>query len=188
LCAAKLVDRFYLVSGTGLALQIGHRRSQDLDFFADHLFDEEMLLQRLQRLDGFAPAEKAPHTLHATVGATKVSFFGYTYPQLFPAATFLDAAVADRRDIACMKVSAIASRGTKRDFVDLYVAAQRLGLAEILRLFDRKYAQAAYSGTHLLKSLTFFEDAERDPMPDMLIPLAGDEVKQFFVREAPGML
>jgi hypothetical protein len=52
-----------------------------------------------------------------------------------------------------------------------------------LHLFDRKYAQTHYSRIHILKSLTFFGDAEKDPMPHMLIPLDWDEVKQFFLRE-----
>jgi hypothetical protein len=185
---AMLVDRFYLAGGTGLALQIGHRLSQDLDFFADTLFDEEILLQQVQTVVGFSLVERAPHTLHATVRETKVSFLGYAYPLLFPAARILDVQVADQRDITCMKASAIVSRGTKRDFVDLYVAAQRYGLAEILRLFERKYAQTRYNKTHVLKSFTFFDDAEKDPMPDMLVPLDWNEVKRFFLREAPRML
>jgi len=41
---------------------------------------------------------------------------------------------------------------------------------------------------HVLKSLTYFEDAEQEPMPDMLVPLAWDEVKQFFCREVPPLL
>jgi hypothetical protein len=85
-----------------------------------------------------------------------VSFLGYAHPRLFPTARFLDVNVADPRDIACMKVSAIASRGTKRDFVDVYMATQRCGFAEHLQLFDRKYAQTRYNKIHLLKSLTFF--------------------------------
>ena len=92
-----------------------------------------------------------------------MSLLGYTYPLLFPTTHFLDVAVADPRDIACMKISAIASRGTKRDFIDLCIAAQRFGLAELFRLFERKYAQARYQHMHLLKSLVFFEDAENDP-------------------------
>ena len=107
-------------------------------------------------MDGFSLVERAPHTLHATVGKTKVSFLGYAHPRLFPTARFLDVNVADPRDIACMKVSAIASRGTKRDFVDVYMATQRCGFAEHLQLFDRKYAQTRYNKIHLLKSLTFF--------------------------------
>jgi hypothetical protein len=191
LCAlrdAHLLDRFYLAGGTGLALQFGHRLSLDLDFFSEDHFDEEMLLQRVQTLEGFTLVAKAPHTLHATVQETKVSFLGYAYPVLFATNPFLDVAVADPRDIACMKVSAIAGRGTKRDFVDFYLCAKQYGLKEILRLFDEKYAQTHYSRIHILKSLTFFGDAEKDPMPHMLVALDWDTVKQFFLRETPRLL
>jgi hypothetical protein len=126
--------------------------------------------------------------VHATIQATKVSFLGYAYPLLFPTNPFLEVAVADPRDIACMKVSAIAGRGTKRDFVDLYLCAKQYGLKEILQLFYQKYAQTHYSGIHILKSLTFFGDAEKDPMPHMLVTLDWDTVKQFFLRETPRLL
>jgi hypothetical protein len=185
---AHLLDRYYLAGGTGLALQFGHRLSLDLDFFSLEHFNEDAYLQQLQRLPGFALAAKAPYTLHATVKETKISFLGYAYPVLFPANVFLGVDVADPRDIACMKLSAIASRGTKRDFLDFYLCAERYGLAEILRLFDRKYAQTNYSRIHLLKSLTFFADAEKDPMPQMLVTLDWDKVKEFFLRETPRLL
>jgi hypothetical protein len=185
---AHLLEHFYLAGGTGLALQFGHRLSLDLDFFATDHFNEEALLQCVQGLAGFALVTKAPYTLHATVQSTKVSFLGYAYPVLFPTNRFLDVPVADPRDIACMKVSAIASRGTKRDFVDLYVSAKRFGLKEILKLFERKYAQTHYSMIHILKSLTFFKDAEKDPMPHMLVTLDWETVKQFFLLETPRLL
>lgn len=185
---AGLLTGFYLAGGTGLALQFGHRLSLDLDFFAPEHFDEDGFLQQLQTLDGFSLASKAPYTLHATIRHTKVSFLGYAYPVLFPTNPFFGVSVADPRDIACMKVSAIASRGTKRDFVDFYACARRYGLREILQLFDRKYAQTGVSKVHTLKSLTFFADAEKDPMPHMLEPLEWHAVKNFFIREVPRLL
>ncbi|MGA9208313.1 MAG: nucleotidyl transferase AbiEii/AbiGii toxin family protein, partial [Terriglobales bacterium] len=185
---AKLLDRFYLAGGTGLALQFGHRLSRDLDFFAAELFDEDSLLQQLQALADFSLVAKSPHTLHATIQGSKVSFLGYAYPVLFPFSQFLQVPVADPRDIACMKISAIGSRGTKRDFVDLYISAQRFGLSNLLQWFDRKYAQTSHNRLHILKSLTFFDDAERDPMPHMLVPLDWNEVKQFFRRDAPQLV
>ncbi|MGB6687524.1 MAG: nucleotidyl transferase AbiEii/AbiGii toxin family protein [Terracidiphilus sp.] len=185
---AHLLDRFYLAGGTALALQFGHRLSLDLDFFARDHFDEDALLQKMQALEGFALAAKAPYTLHATILRTKVSFLGYSYPLLFPTNSFLEVPIADPRDIACMKLSAIASRGAKRDFVDLYTCAERFGITEILRLFERKYAQTNLNRTHILKSLTYFTDAEKDPMPHMLVPLDWDRVKQFFRMEAPRLL
>lgn len=176
---------FYLAGGTGLALQLGHRRSQDLDFFNAELFDEEALVQKVQRISEFSLLSRAPHTVHAVIQGVKVSFLGYDYPLLFPRHTFLDVKVADPRDIACMKISAIASRGTKRDFIDLHAESQQVSLSELLDLFGKKFAQARYNRAHLLKSIVYFEDAEKDPDPDMLDPVAWGDVKRFFVQEVP---
>jgi len=189
-----LRDRFligdaYLAGGTGLALHFGHRRSVDLDFFIANLFEEDGFLVQVQAMPDFSLVAKAPHTLHAMTEGTKVSFLGYPYPTLFPLARFLDVQVADARDIACiMKMSTIASRGTKRDFIDLYVASERYGLAKIVEWFDRKYARIRYNRLHILKSLTFFQDAVKDPMPHMLTPVDWDDVVGFFRREAAGLV
>jgi predicted nucleotidyltransferase component of viral defense system len=180
----KLLEGAYLGGGTGLALRFGHRRSIDLDFFSRDQFDEEALLQRLQEMPEVSVNERRPQTLHLVIQGVKVSFLGYTYPLLFSPAPFLGAPVADPRDIACMKIAAIASRGAKRDFIDLYAACERFGLGELLDLFARKYARVAYSRLHSLKSLTYFADAEKDPMPHMLVPLDWGEVRRFFEREA----
>lgn len=185
---AGALDGFYLAGGTGLALQFGHRLSLDLDFFCSDPFDEAALVQRIEALSGFALVSRAPQTLHATVESTKVSFLGYKYPVLYPASSFLDVPVADPHDIACMKVSVLSARGAKRDFIDLYYCAQRYGLAEILALFERKYEQAHCSKVHVLKSLTYFADAVKEPMPHMLVPLAWNEVELFFRREVPRLI
>ena len=58
------------------------------------------------------------------------------------------------------------------------------GLEQALMLFQRKFIQVSYSRVHVLKSLTYFEDAEKDPMPEMLARLSWDEVKRFFTGEA----
>src|ERR1700730_7121026 len=134
-----LLAPFYLAGGTGLALHLGHRRSVDLDFFVAEHFNEESLIQKLQHLKGFALVSKEPATIHATVRETKVSFITYEYPLLFPFQSFLGTKVADPREIGCMKISAIASRGTKRDFIHLYVVSQQFGLEHCLDWFERKF-------------------------------------------------
>ena len=128
---------------------------------------------------------KGAGTLHATIEGTKVSFLQYVYPLLFPMGTFLEVSVADPRDIGCMKISAVAGRGTKRDFIDLYAVSQRYGLRELLERFREKFSQTNYNMLHVLKSLTYFEETEQDPMPEMLVSLSWEEVKQFFLHEAP---
>ncbi len=180
-----ILEGAYLAGGTGLALHFGHRVSVDLDFFLGREFHEEEMLQSIQLLPGVAMIARSPQTLHLAIQDVKVSFLGYRYPLLFQTAPFDGVSVADPRDIACMKISAVSSRGTKRDFIDLYTACQRFGFGETLELFARKYARPGYSRIHVLKSLTYFADAEKDPMPHMLIEIEWPDVKRFFEREAP---
>lgn len=179
-----VVEQCYLAGGTGLALHLGYRRSHDLDFFSHEGVDPEALIRKMRTLAGFALASQAPDTLHATVGKTKVSFLAYPYRALFPFASFLGMQVADPRDIACMKLSAIANGGTKRDFVDLYFVAKQYGVPPVLEWFKQKYADVNQSLVHVLKSLTYFEVADKQPMPDMLTCLAWEELKRFFSSEA----
>jgi hypothetical protein len=181
--ALESIRSFYLAGGTGLALHLGHRRSVDLDLFSQQPFDEETLLANLLPLKNLSVIARARQTLHLHINNTKVSFLGYSYPVLFPFEFFRDFAVADILDIACMKLSALASRGTRRDFVDLYVIAQTHGLAPLLEQFERKFAQVNYNKVHILKALVFFADAEKEPMPDMLIPLSWEAVKSYFLHE-----
>jgi predicted nucleotidyltransferase component of viral defense system len=179
------IKPFYLAGGTALALRWGYRKSADLDFFTEDEVNEDRLLQSLENLSGIKVVAKAPETLHLHMGKTKVSFIGYHYPMLFPVLSFDGISVADPRDISAMKLAALASRGAKRDFVDLYVLSQNYGLKELVGFFRRKFAKTTFSHIHLLKSLTYFADAETEPMPDMLQAITWKEVKEFFIREAP---
>jgi hypothetical protein len=182
---APLVEGFYLAGGTGFALHLGHRRSRDVDLFSYDAFDSESFVHKLQALPEFGVTSKAEGTLHCTLRGVKVSLLTYPYPLLFPTERLGPLRVADVRDIACMKIAAIAGRATKRDFVDLYLASRDLGLLPLLDLFKRKFAQANYSLPHILKSLAYFEEADIDPMPDMLIDVSWTKVKEFFRNEVP---
>ncbi len=179
---------FYLGGGTGLALILGHRKSDDFDFFNLDLFDEEILLQHLQGLEGLSLNAKDKSTLHFFLHDIKISFLGYNYPLLFKKKKFdieksFSFEVADERDIACMKISAISSRGSKRDFIDLYSVAEHFGLPELFALFRKKFSLTPYNNLHVFKSLTYFEDADREPMPEMLLQVSWESVKKFFIFE-----
>jgi len=180
----SLLAGFYLAGGTGLALRLGHRRSEDLDLFREEPFDPDQLLEGAAPAGEVRVVAKGERTLHLEIQGIRVSFLGFAYPALFPGEPFCGIPVADARDIACMKISAISGRGARRDFVDVYVAAQTYGLRDLLELFHRKFARVQYNSVHVRKSLVYFADAEKDPMPDLLVPLSWEAVKQFFLREA----
>ena len=185
-CSA--LDGFYLAGGTGLALRLGHRRSLDLDFFSTTGFAPNRMLERLTSMNrDVRVLSRESDTLHVSLDSTKVSFLAYPYPLLFPLNDFEGVDIADPRDIACMKINAISGRGVRRDFIDLYAIAQTHGLSELLVLFDRKYEGIEFSRIHLLKALTHFEDAEKDPSPELLVDLDWNQIKQFLETQAIAM-
>lgn len=119
----------------------------------------------------------------------RISFFIYPYRLLAPPTLFGTVRIAALEDLAVMKLDAIASRGKKRDFIDLYfIRRDFLPLREMLPLVERKYEGVEYNFTHLLKSLMYFEDAEADPMPEMLEPVSWPDVRRFFEREAQALI
>jgi len=82
-----------------------------------------------------------------------------------------------------MKFTAIAGRGTKKDFVDLYwIGNNIISLAELFSFFDQKYGNT-YSLYHTLKILIYFKDAEDDKMPEMLKPVKWQDIKNYFYEE-----
>lgn len=86
--------------------------------------------------------------------------------------------LADVRDIACMKIDAIASRGTKRDFVDLYYLLSRYSFEELLMFFGKKYENVNYNTLHIMKSMAYFADAEDETMPKQTKPTPWKNIKK----------
>lgn len=186
LSQTEWVKSFYLGGGTAITLHLGHRQSVDLDFFSPAPFETAILRQHLEKVGSFSLDSEAEGTLHGTLLGVKVSFLKYEYPLLRPLKEIESINVADIVDLACMKLDAISSRGKKRDFVDLYAIIQQrqLSLESIFACFDEKFANLHYNTCHLLKSLTYFKDADGDPDPVFIAPIHWKDVTAFFQREA----
>ena len=97
------------------------------------------------------------------IDRVKVDFVKMSYPILFPTLLVEGVRMLDIRDIAPMKLKAIVQRGNKKDFYDIYYLIQQLPLESILQLFREKFKQQ--ETFHIIKSLTYFEDAEQYPDP-----------------------
>ncbi|MCG2692158.1 nucleotidyl transferase AbiEii/AbiGii toxin family protein, partial [Microgenomates group bacterium] len=110
----------------------------------------------------------------------KLSFFMYPYRMLYPFLEYSGVKMADLKDIACMKLDAISRRGTKRDFIDLFFICQQFELKYLLKLFEKKFQKLNVPIWHVIKSLIYYEDAEKNDLPKMLVPVDWEEVKQYF--------
>lgn len=184
LSQSDVLASFYMGGGTGLALQLGHRRSVDLDFFTQAPFEPSDLAAKIASIGHFTVESKSSGTLHGIFHNIKLSFFLYQYHLLKDFHHYLGVSIADPIDIGCMKIDAISSRGSRKDFIDLYVICNEIvPLYEMLRFFEMKYKGIEYNKVHILKSLVYFEEAEQEPVPQMLKRIEWDDVKRFFVNE-----
>ena len=179
-----IIQKAYLAGGTALTLQLGHRISYDLDFFTQEEFDEQALLPEIEKISNFQLERLAWRTILGKFKDVKFSIFYYKYPLLYSAKKFGMINITDTRDIAAMKIAAIASRGTKRDFVDLYfICRETMSLLDVIRVYDEKYRNLAATEIHIMKSLIYFEDAEPDEMPEMLKKASWEDIKKYFEGE-----
>jgi len=160
--------KFYLAGGTALALQLGHRLSVDLDCFSQEDFSNNAIKRRLALAGNFSVSGEEEGTIHGVLDEVKVSFLYYPYKLLFPLLSHEGLALADARDIVAMKLDAVSSRGTKKDFFDMYALLQIYSLEELLSFFEKKYTNIQYNRLHILKSLVYFQDAQEDPDPMLL--------------------
>jgi len=185
----KVSRRFYLAGGTALALQIGHRKSIDLDWFSKQDFSNKDLKNQIRIIGKMKIDEEEKDTLNCSLDGIRLSFFKYPYRTLFPFVKYSKyIQLADLRDIACMKIDAVSSRGDKKDFIDIYFLLKKISLREVLNLFDKKYKEIKYNKLHILKSLTYFKDAERQPMPVMLKKISWKSVKKEIIKKAKDYL
>ena len=170
-----------LVGGTALALQLGHRKSVDLDLFGTiEITPEE--IQEVCRKAGELEISKVSRNINIFwIDGIKVDCVNYPYGWLDECRVLDGIRLASVNDIAAMKISAIINRGTKKDFIDLYFLLQEMSLNHILDLYDQKYPDG--SRFIAIKSLTYFEDAESDPMPYMFSDITWDNVKVSIIDE-----
>lgn len=165
-----------LVGGTSLALQYGHRKSVDLDFFGSFLSDSLQIKDELKTIGSYQVIQESKFIFQYIVEGVKVDFVNYPYKWIDEALNEESLKLASSKDIAAMKLSAITNRGTKKDFIDLYELLAHFSLKQLFEFYQEKYTDGVPFLT--LKSMTWFEDAEADPMPFMLRDYTWENVKQ----------
>jgi len=179
------VPKSYLAGGTALALILGHRKSIDFDWFSPEDFDPEQLYKGLSLLGRIRIAETRQGTFHGFINDIRVTWLYYPNPLLEPPIVVEDMPgfrLASLKDIAVMKWAAISSRGARKDFIDLYsICRKGYDLEEVLSVLPQKYPGADINLYHMIKSLSYFDDAEREVMPLMLEDISWQSVKEYFL-------
>ena len=178
---AGQVSSFYLAGGTGLALQLGHRVSEDLDLFSEKSFDAK-------EIEAVIAPEKVisvrPQTLHCVKDGIRLSFLFYDVPLCYPVQIWRGLHVAAWQDIVAGKIKTVSQRGSKKDFWDVYsVITLRSSIDEVGALFLERFKGTGINLYYVLKSMVYFEDADKEPDPVLLAngkKSDWERIKQFF--------
>jgi predicted nucleotidyltransferase component of viral defense system len=183
------MQSFYLGGGTALTLQLGHRVSADLDFFVPKDYELSTLMGEIQDFAVNAIIiSQTSHHCGLLMGSIKVDYLRERISTRFPLKTVVSEGsrfqMADPADIGRMKLLTIASRGGKKDFIDLYCLTRTvISLEDLLMLFLEEQGTIRFNRLLFLKGLVDFEEAEKEALPIMLWEVDWNKVKKILGEE-----
>lgn len=172
---------FNLAGGTSLALQIGHPLSYDLDFFGQRPFETQEILDLLKPVGQVRILSQSKNILILNVEGVKVDFVNYTYPLINQVLHTEGLRLLDLPDIAAMKLAAIAGRGRKRDFMDIYFLLKKYKLSQLFDFYNAKFQDGSIF--MVSRSLTYFDDADKDEEPILFKNVEWYKVKETMLKE-----
>lgn len=170
-----------LVGGTSLALQIGHRKSIDLDLFGKCNIEPNIIVEKLKSLGDLKIISISKTINIFFLNNIKVDIVNYSYNWIDDFVLFDNFKIASIIDVSAMKLSAITNRGTKKDFIDLFFLMKEFPLKKMMKFYLEKYTEG--NEFLVLKSLGYFNDAENEPMPYMFEQIDWQEVKAKIKQE-----
>lgn len=186
LMSMPTLKSFNLVGGTALSLQIGHRISIDLDLFSYQDFVNDNIIRALEPLGDLTVVVDNPPFLQMRLDEVKLDFLKYPYPFIQNHEEIEGVRLVSIKNIGTMKLNAIARRGAKKDFFDLYFMLERYTLAQLVEEF--KQTLPNIDPFHIVKSLTYFDDAEKELNPEMLIKVSWQTVKKTIEKKVEAYL
>ncbi len=167
LCDDSNFNQFNLAGGTSLALQLGHRKSIDLDMFTQFDFDVSNLIEYLEENYQFKLDFTAKNTIKGSINNIKVDFIAHKYSLVANILNTDSIRLFPIEDIAAMKLNAIAGNGTRsKDFIDIYFILNSFTINDIILFYKNKYAER--NTLHVVKSLIYFNDISLNDWPEMM--------------------
>jgi hypothetical protein len=174
---SRLKD-FFLVGGTALSLQIGHRLSIDIDLFSQHPFDEDKLVIYLEQQKNLRLDFLEKNTIKGQIAEIKIDLITHSYPLAEPLKTVEGVRFASLADIAAMKLNAIVGNGTRvKDFIDIAFLSCNLSLKQMAEAYELKYATR--NPLLILKALSYHKDINfKEPIQMVARPFSWKPIER----------
>jgi predicted nucleotidyltransferase component of viral defense system len=179
----EFLNSFRLVGGTALSLYWGHRISVDLDYFTDQNVNLDVLDSNLKSVENALMESKNPIGRVYSIQNVKCDFLNYPYAFLHPPQYEEGIQLGRLDDVVSLKLGALANRGAKKDIYDLYYILQIYPVSQLMEMYKAKYR--VNDAFPLLKSLTYFADADEELPPQLLKDqkLSWSQIKKSIVKK-----
>ena len=182
----KNFSNFYLVGGTALALQIGHRISVDFDLFCPDGIPKTLLskVKKVFNDNTVGAAVNNSDELTVFIDEYKITFLRYPFSVLFNFVIYKGIKLLDLREIAVAKAYTIGRRGMYKDYIDLYflISKENISINEIIKLSEKKYKDE-FNSRLFLEQLIYLEDVEEAEILFLKKPVSRIEIKKFFIEQ-----
>jgi hypothetical protein len=184
---SKIFSDYFLVGGTALTLQLGHRISDDIDLFTRSDINKEEILNFFnENYKGkFQIINIQNIILQILVNDIKVDLVKYNYDIIEDVKFEEGIRYLGKKDISAMKLMAVSNRGDQaKDFIDIYYLLNEISLKEMFEYYKKKYNQNDISCVK--RSLVYFDDVTETNWSSVKLlhgKLSVEEVKQKIIRE-----
>jgi len=186
LLSLREFDGFYLAGGTGLALQIGHRVSEDFDFFTEDYLPENFLgsVEGVFSDRAITPSVNNSEELTVFINNTKVTFLRYPFPLVSELLEYRGISLIHLEEIAATKAYTIGRRGSFKDYVDLYfcLKGEYVSIDEIMEMAREKY-EKRFNSRLFLEQLVYLDDIEETAIQFIQPKVGKKELSSFFKKE-----
>ncbi len=183
LSALKNLNDFYLAGGTALALQIGHRKSVDFDFFSEKEIKEDLFdkVRSMFSQHSVSLSVNNPDELTIFIDGIKTTFLKYPFPLLLKLVDYEGIKLLGIKEIAATKAYTIGRRGSYKDYVDLYfvMLEKYSDLNEIIELAEAKYGDI-FNARLFLEQLVYLEDVKDTEIMFLKQAVGKKEIEDFF--------
>ena len=160
---------FNLVGGTSLTLQLGFRKSIDLDmFYYGDNFDSAFFKDHLSKTYGLDSEATYGGAILAYIQEVKTDFIKAYNKLTEPLIVTEDGIrLVSYKDIAAMKLLAIGKEGTRRkDFIDIAFLSTKMSFSEMLQRYVKAYD--LNSTVQAIRGLLYFDDIKNEESVDLI--------------------
>lgn len=185
LSALPELKSYRLVGGTAIALQVGHRISVDIDFFANEKVNKRAIVNALNNVFPGNQLFVGTDSIRGNIDGVRVELYDDWHTQFRTEPLLADGMrIATLNDLAAFKLETITERREKKDYIDLYFLFQTLGDVNVLKDFKK------YNPNLSEKSILFalgevnVAQENKSVMPEMLLPTTWPEIKESMLNAA----